>query len=79
MQYKGPLAMIEEDPARGYALVTYFTILSNGARGKMYSKALYDVDEQDPSKCVRVGMSPSLRLRFVTRMRLLIRLCGQKV
>ncbi|EFJ52388.1 hypothetical protein VOLCADRAFT_120315 [Volvox carteri f. nagariensis] len=49
-QLKGPLANIPDNPARGYALVTYFKILSNGVFGRMTARARYDLDEEDTTK-----------------------------
>ncbi|KXZ46742.1 hypothetical protein GPECTOR_41g707 [Gonium pectorale] len=51
-QYKGPLANVEEDPAHGYSVVTYFKILSNGVTGRMVVQALYEVDPEDPAKLI---------------------------
>lgn len=41
-----------DDPARGYSLITIFKIVSNGVIGRMIAKALYEVDPENPSRCV---------------------------
>ncbi|GLC56286.1 hypothetical protein PLESTB_001088300 [Pleodorina starrii] len=62
-QLKGPLANDAEDPARGYAIVSYFRVLSNGVVGKNTVKAVYELDEQDPSKlhftCYGIQVQPA--------------------